>query len=251
MTITDAAVEAATAKLVEVLARRDPMTRHHLYFSDVREAIQAALAVMERERMATPVPVNSPFDRVPQCACDPGTGEPPSKLKQLECKARGGPCSGKDQGPDAITPSTPPPSSEAAECVDALMKSELVFRGMGKTLSPDGQNGERNLHHNMYGKASIAMKQAATLLAKYADENRQLRDQIAEAEYRAALDRAAVLDKDEALRDFAKYVVDEHENLEDRAPVEPKCGECNMGAGPHIKTCMYHRARAALSDGGK
>jgi hypothetical protein len=55
MTISDAAIEAATAKLVEVLARRDPMTRHHLYFSDVAESLQAALAVMEREN-ATPPP---------------------------------------------------------------------------------------------------------------------------------------------------------------------------------------------------
>lgn len=41
----------------------------------------------------TVIEVNKPWERVPTCACDPGVGEPPTKLQKLECKLRGGPCS--------------------------------------------------------------------------------------------------------------------------------------------------------------
>lgn len=40
----------------------------------------------------------------------------------------------------------------------------------------------------------------------------------------------------------------EYENLEDRAPAEPFCGECNIGAGPHKRTCAHHLARAAIAE---
>ena len=43
--------------------------------------------------------VNLPFERVPQCACDDGKGEPPSRIKRLECKMRGGPCREGDDFP--------------------------------------------------------------------------------------------------------------------------------------------------------
>lgn len=36
--------------------------------------------------------INSPFDRVPVCSCDPGIGDPPTRKMMLECKLRGGPC---------------------------------------------------------------------------------------------------------------------------------------------------------------
>lgn len=39
------------------------------------------------------VVANLPFDRLPMCSCDPGNGDPPTRLKKLECRARGGPCS--------------------------------------------------------------------------------------------------------------------------------------------------------------
>lgn len=38
----------------------------------------------------------------------------------------------------------------------------------------------------------------------------------------------------------------ERENLEDRAPVDPECGVCNLGTGPHKRTCAYHAAVAVL-----
>ena len=55
---------------------------------------------------APPIEVNSPFDRVPSCACDKGTGDPPAKLFMLECKARGGPCAENyyDNHPEALCP---------------------------------------------------------------------------------------------------------------------------------------------------
>jgi hypothetical protein len=39
-----------------------------------------------------PIEVNLPFQRLPWCACDPGTGESPTILKMLECKIAGGRC---------------------------------------------------------------------------------------------------------------------------------------------------------------
>ena len=39
-----------------------------------------------------PIEVNQPFERVPQCACDDGSGLPPTKQEKLECRIRGGPC---------------------------------------------------------------------------------------------------------------------------------------------------------------
>jgi len=39
-----------------------------------------------------PIECNSPWQRVPQCGCDLGSGEPPTKLKRMECQLRGGPC---------------------------------------------------------------------------------------------------------------------------------------------------------------
>lgn len=37
-------------------------------------------------------PTALPFTRVPVCACDPGTGAPPTRVQQAECRLRGGPC---------------------------------------------------------------------------------------------------------------------------------------------------------------
>jgi hypothetical protein len=45
-------------------------------------------------------PCNLPFERLPQCGCDPGSGEPPSKLKMMECRMRGGPCSPNPTSPE-------------------------------------------------------------------------------------------------------------------------------------------------------
>ena len=39
-----------------------------------------------------PIECNSPFDNVPVCACDTGKTSP-TKMQQLECRARGGQCS--------------------------------------------------------------------------------------------------------------------------------------------------------------
>ena len=39
-----------------------------------------------------PIEVNLPFERVPQCACDRGTGPKITKRQMLECRLRGGPC---------------------------------------------------------------------------------------------------------------------------------------------------------------
>lgn len=36
---------------------------------------------------------NLPFERIPQCGCDLGVGAAPTKLKRMECRLRGGPCS--------------------------------------------------------------------------------------------------------------------------------------------------------------
>ena len=96
MTISDSAIEAAHLVLQKRRADRHSVNITH---EDVRESLQAALAVMEREK-------------------------------------------------------APPPDPEAAECVNVLM----------------------NLP---WGVSTPIITQAATLLAKYADENRQLRDQIA------------------------------------------------------------------------
>lgn len=44
----------------------------------------------------TTTEVNLPFEHIPQCACDPGSGVPLSsaafRAKVAECKLRGGPC---------------------------------------------------------------------------------------------------------------------------------------------------------------
>lgn len=45
---------------------------------------------------------------------------------------------------------------------------------------------------------------------------------------------------------LAHEIVREHENLEDRAPVEPECGICNLGTGPHKRFCAYHQARRLI-----
>jgi hypothetical protein len=50
---------------------------------------------------------NPPFERVPQCACDPGFGDPPIHTQRLECQLRGGPCSGRPQPPEASIPINP------------------------------------------------------------------------------------------------------------------------------------------------
>lgn len=38
------------------------------------------------------IEVNAPFERIPQCACDTGSGLPPIKQQKLECRLQGGPC---------------------------------------------------------------------------------------------------------------------------------------------------------------
>jgi len=48
-------------------------------------------------KISAALPVNSPFERVPVCACDKGTGEPPPQLQILECKMRGGPCAQQEE----------------------------------------------------------------------------------------------------------------------------------------------------------
>lgn len=46
---------------------------------------------------------------------------------------------------------------------------------------------------------------------------------------------------------FAQYIIEQHENLEDRAPVDVFCGECNLDTGPHRATCVPHQAKALLA----
>lgn len=55
-----------------------------------------------------PIECNLPFQRLPWCACDLGTGEPPTTLQMLECKVRGGPCHPDyvKNNPDAAEPAT-------------------------------------------------------------------------------------------------------------------------------------------------
>ncbi len=65
--------------------------------------------LVEADEQSAPerIPVNSPFERVPVCACDPGTGEPPTKLQQLKCRARGGPCADNPSPEEQSTIETP------------------------------------------------------------------------------------------------------------------------------------------------
>lgn len=37
-------------------------------------------------------------------------------------------------------------------------------------------------------------------------------------------------------------IIQDHQNLEDSAPTNAFCGDCNMGAGPHREYCLYHAA---------
>jgi hypothetical protein len=46
---------------------------------------------------------------------------------------------------------------------------------------------------------------------------------------------------------LAHAVIDEHENLEDCGPMSSGCGMCNMGTGPHKRTCAYHQAKAIVA----
>lgn len=45
---------------------------------------------------------------------------------------------------------------------------------------------------------------------------------------------------------LAHRVIEEVENNEG-APGDPFCGECNMGAGPHRRYCVYHLAKRTLT----
>lgn len=45
----------------------------------------------------------------------------------------------------------------------------------------------------------------------------------------------------------ARALIQEHENLEDRAPSCAKCGSCNLGTGPHLRYCAYHAAKIAIA----
>ena len=56
----------------------------------------------------------------------------------------------------------------------------------------------------------------------------------------AATARAARLET--ALRAYEA----EYENMEDRAPLDPDCIECNQGTGPHKRTCAHHLAGRIL-----
>src|ERR1700678_2483627 len=47
----------------------------------------------------------------------------------------------------------------------------------------------------------------------------------------------------DALLNLAKAVVDEYENLEDRAPVHDDCGQCTTWHLPHKRICAYHQAK--------
>lgn len=61
----------------------------------LRRAEETGVTVLFRplqEQKTEPIKCNMPFDRLPQCACDPGSGDPPTKQQMLECKISGGPC---------------------------------------------------------------------------------------------------------------------------------------------------------------
>jgi hypothetical protein len=60
----------------------------------------------------TVIKVNGPWERVPTCACDPGVGDPPTKLEKLQCRLRGGPCSPSHEA------STLPRAHQDPESVD-------------------------------------------------------------------------------------------------------------------------------------
>ena len=66
----------------------------------IQGATSSAHALLVRTAQ---VPCNLPFERVPVCACDPGTGDPPTQQQMKECKLRGGPCreSNEPQEPTA------------------------------------------------------------------------------------------------------------------------------------------------------
>jgi hypothetical protein len=59
---------------------------------------------------------NPPFERTPQCACDLGTGEPPTKMAKLECYLRRGPC--HPGSFEYQTPGSPPepPKPDICHC---------------------------------------------------------------------------------------------------------------------------------------
>lgn len=60
------------------------------------------------------------------------------------------------------------------------------------------------------------------------------------------LAQASTIEQAAQARIFAQYIIDRHEDLEDRAPVEVFCAECNLGTGPHKETCIPHQAEAFL-----
>jgi hypothetical protein len=42
----------------------------------------------------------------------------------------------------------------------------------------------------------------------------------------------------------------EREYDEETAPVDPFCGECNLGTGPHRRTCAHHLRVAVIAKAG-
>ena len=62
----------------------------------------------------------------------------------------------------------------------------------------------------------------------------------------AARDALRLMDTADDLLAALKAYEAEREDLEDRAPVDPFCGDCNMGAGPNKRTCAHHLAVAAI-----
>lgn len=56
------------------------------------DAQDAECLAAGRASAVTPIECNLPFERIPECACDPGRGPIPTKAKRLECKLSG-PCS--------------------------------------------------------------------------------------------------------------------------------------------------------------
>lgn len=54
----------------------------------------------------------------------------------------------------------------------------------------------------------------------------------------------------EELRALYQLVIDQHENLENKAPVDIDCGICNEGTRTHKRHCPYHVAVRAMEKGG-
>ena len=63
--------------------------------------------------MSEETPVNLPFDRIPECACDPGFGPRITPQQKLDCRMHGGQCSRNAAPSSPMTTPTPDVSDEA------------------------------------------------------------------------------------------------------------------------------------------